>query len=105
LISASPLQNWVLTPADGNILFITLNEYDRYDADLELIRVQYRRKNGDGAWINIAEVPKAQLDNDVFKIVQWNTQGLKDGEFEIRAVTQCFGAQNPGISTGDRRPY
>jgi hypothetical protein len=94
-----PLQNWVLTPGAGNTLFITLNEYNRYDADLELIRVQYRRKQGDGAWINIVDVPKAQLTNDVFKIVQWNTQGLQDGEYEIRAVTQCFGAQNPGIST------
>ncbi|MFN5236832.1 MAG: LamG-like jellyroll fold domain-containing protein, partial [Bacteroidota bacterium] len=94
-----PLQNWVMTPADGNIVFITLNEFNRNDADLELIRVQYRRKNGDGAWINITEVPKAQLDNDVFKIVQWNTEGYQDGEYEMRAVTQCFGGQNAGIST------
>ena len=94
-----PLQNWVLTPGAGNTLFITLNEFNRYDSDLELIRVQYRRKQGDGAWINIVDVPKAQLNNDVFKIVQWDTQGLKDGEYEIRAITQCYGAQNPGIST------
>ncbi|MEO0006777.1 MAG: hypothetical protein RJA20_973, partial [Bacteroidota bacterium] len=91
-----PLQNWVLTPNDGNIVFITLNEFNRYDSDLELIRVQQRRKNGDGAWINITEVPKAQLDNDVFKIVQWDTEGYQDGEYEIRAVTQCTGGQNAG---------
>ncbi|NBO94194.1 MAG: hypothetical protein EBV06_18070, partial [Planctomycetia bacterium] len=41
-----PLQNWVMTPAAGNIMFITLNQFQRNDADLELIRVQYRRKNG-----------------------------------------------------------
>jgi hypothetical protein len=93
-----PLQNWVLTPADGSTLFITLNEFNRYDADLELIRVQYRRSQGDGAWINIVDVPKNQLDNDVFKIVEWNTAGLKDGIYEIRAVTQCTGGQNAGIS-------
>jgi len=94
----NPLQNWVHTPADGDFLFITLNEFNRYDADLSLIRVQYRLKQGDGAWINIAEVPKADLDNDVFKIVQWNTAALRDGEYEIRAVTECVGGQNAGIS-------
>lgn len=93
-----PLEGWVMTPAQGNTMFITLNSFDRTDPDLELIRVQYRRTQGDGAWINIVEVPKADLDNPVFKIVEWNTAGLKDGLYEIRAVTQCFGSQNAGIS-------
>ena len=93
-----PLQNWVWQANDGDSLYITLNKFNRYDADLELVRVQYRRKNGDGSWINIIEVPKAQLDNDVFKIIKWGTQDLQDGEYEIRAVTQCFGGQNSGIS-------
>ncbi len=93
-----PLENWVHTPADGPIMFITLNEYNNVDADLELIRVQYRRKQGDGAWINIADVPKASLTNPVFHLVQWNTAGLQDGEYEIRAITQCTGGQNAGIS-------
>ena len=94
----NPLQNWVHTLADGDFMFITLNEFNRNDPDLELIRVQYRLKQGDGAWINIAEVPKSELDNDVFKIVQWNTASLRDGEYEIRAVTECVGGQNAGIS-------
>ncbi len=93
-----PLQNWVWTIASGDSMFITLNGFNRFDTDLELIRVQYRRKYGDGAWINIAEVPKADLDSDVFKIVKWGTQALQDGEYEIRAVTQCTGGQNAGIS-------
>ncbi len=94
---SSPTQNWVQTPADGNTMFITLNDYDRTDPDLELIRVQYRRTQGDGIWINITDVPKADLD-PVFEIVQWNTGILKDGLYEIRAITQCFGSQNAGIS-------
>jgi hypothetical protein len=94
----NPLQNWVHTLGDGDFMFITLNEFNRYDADLNLIRVQYRLKQGDGAWINIAEVLKSQLDNDVFKIVPWNTAALRDGEYEIRAVTECVGGQNAGIS-------
>lgn len=92
-----PLQDWVLVPADGPNLFVTVNGYDVNDTDLELIRVQYRRSQGDGAWINIAEVPKDSLGS-IFEIVVWNTQGLQDGNYEIRAVTECFGAQNPGIS-------
>lgn len=92
-----PLQDWVLTPEDGNILFITANDYDVNDADLELIRVQYRRTQGDGAWINIAEIQKADL-GEVFEIIEWDTEGLKDGLYEVRAITQCFGAQNAGIS-------
>ena len=92
-----PLQDWVLLPSNGNTLNITVAEYDKSDSDLELMRVQYRRSQGDGAWINIAEIQKADL-GAVFTIVPWNTQGLQDGLYEIRTVSQCFGAQNPGIS-------
>lgn len=94
-----PLQNWVLTPSSGDTMLVTLNKFDRNDPDLEMIRVQYRRKQGDGAWINIAQILKSELDNDVFKIVKWGTTGLKDGEYEIRAITQCIGGLNPGSST------
>ncbi|MEY3368150.1 MAG: hypothetical protein RI973_1305, partial [Bacteroidota bacterium] len=93
-----PLEGWVVTPASGNILNISLAEYDKADPDLELIRVQYRRTVGDGAWINIAEIAAADL-GAVFTIVPWNHQGLQDGLYEIRAITQCYsGALNPGIS-------
>jgi hypothetical protein len=92
-----PLQNWTLIPADGNTLFITLGDYDINDADLDLMRVQYRRTQGDGAWINIAEVPKADL-GALFEIVPWNTLGLSDGLYEIRAIAECIGGINPGIS-------
>ena len=92
-----PMQDWVLTPADDNILNITINAYDNSDTDLELIRVQYRRSQGDGSWITISEVEKDSL-GDVFTIVPWDTEGLQDGSYEIRAITQCTGAQNPGVS-------
>ncbi len=94
-----PLQDWVHLAASGTFMNITINDYNKADPDLELVRVQYRRSQGDGAWINIAEVPKADL-GAVFEIVQWNLPtSFKDGFYEIRAVTQCFsGALNPGIS-------
>ena len=94
----NPLEGWVHTIGAGPDLVITVNDYDVNDPDLELIRVQYRRSQGDGAWINIAEVPKADL-GPVFELVNWATATLQDGNYEIRAVTQCFsGALNPGIS-------
>ncbi len=95
-----PLQDWVVTPDDGNILFITLNEYIYDDPDLDIVRVQYRRTGGDGSWINIAELPAAEFANSpVFKIVQWDMSDLVDGAYEIRAVSQCFDVSlNPGIS-------
>lgn len=96
---AQTLEGWVLTPGDPEVLTITVNEYDLADDDLELIRVQYRRSQGDGAWINIGDdIMKADLGVNGFTLVEWNTNGLKDGNYEIRAITQCFGAQNPGIS-------
>ncbi len=62
-----PLQDFVVTPAAQNKLSITLNEYKKNDADLKLIRLQYRPIGGDGSWINISETLKADL-GDVFTI-------------------------------------
>jgi len=96
-----PLQDWVVTPNDGDVMFITLNDYLYQDPQLKLMRVQYRRTGGDGSWINIVELDKSEFTNDpVFKIVQWDMSELADGPYEIRAVTECFDVSlNPGISS------
>jgi hypothetical protein len=93
---SSPLQDFVITPASGNKLSITLNEYDKSDVDLKLIRLQYRSIGGDGSWINIGETLKANL-GDVFTIKEWDSSLLKDGPYEIRAVAECF---NPTLVSG-----
>ncbi len=96
---SSPDQDWVVTPASDNKLSITLNEYEKADADLKLIRLQYRSIGGDGSWINISETQKNDL-GDVFTIKEWNTALLKDGSYEIRAVAECFNVSlAPGVST------
>ena len=77
-----PLQDFVVTPAAENKLNITLNEYSKSDEDLKLIRLQYRPIGGDGSWINISEVAKADL-GDVFTIRDWDTSLNKDGPYEI----------------------
>lgn len=93
---SSPSQDFVITPASGNKLSITLNEYDKSDADLKLIRLQYRSIGGDGSWININETLKANL-GDIFTIKEWDSSLLKDGPYEIRAVAECF---NPTLVSG-----
>ncbi len=92
-----PQNGFVLTPQDPVELPIRLVDYNENDADLEYIRTQYRRANTNGAWINIAETPRDSLD-PVFERINWNTTGLSDGGFEIRAVTTCSTGLNPGIS-------
>lgn len=93
----SPLDGWVMTPEMGDSLSITLNGYDKDDSDFELARVQYRRVGGNGAWINISEIPKDSLGN-LFEIVYWNIGELTDGPYEIRSVTQCSGGLPAGVS-------
>lgn len=110
---AFPLDGWVvkpdlLNPAEQNNLAITVVGYDKKDADLLGIRLQYRPENGDGAWINITNqnidnyIPKDSL-GDLFEEYKWNTGGmpqLADGPYEIRAISVCDGAptDNSGYS-------
>jgi len=91
-----PKQDWVLTPSSGDKLNITLVDYNIKDIDLDLIRLQYRPIGGDGSWINIKDVKKANLGN-TFTIEQWNTSNVKDGLYEIRAVAEC---NNPSLASG-----
>ncbi|MBC7886157.1 MAG: T9SS type A sorting domain-containing protein, partial [Saprospiraceae bacterium] len=77
-----------------------LNNYIYNDPDLNFVRVQYRRTGGDGAWINIDSLSKADLESSpVFKLVNWDMSDLADGPYEIRAITQCYDVGlPPGIS-------
>lgn len=94
-----PLQGWVVTPASGDKLTITLNEYRKSDVNLKLIRVQYRPVNGDGSWINIKTISRDSL-GEVYTLLDWSTNLIKDGDFEIRAVAECYDATKAsGIST------
>lgn len=100
-----PQQDWVVHPdnnpaTNDNILKITLSGYDKDDTDLDVIRVQYRPVGGDGAWINIGDdIPKVSL-GALFSFHDWNTAGLVDGPYEIRAMAVCSGdaSDKPGFS-------
>ncbi len=94
-----PLQDWVVTPGSLNKLDITLTEYNKNDANLKQVLIQYRPIGGDGAWTNISTILKANL-TDIFTQYQWNTELFKDGLYEIRAVAECTNPSlAPGIST------
>lgn len=94
-----PMPNWVQNPVMGDVLNINLNNYINDDPDLELLRVQYRRTGGDGAWINIADVLKSELaSSPVFKNVAWDMAELADGPYEIRALAICTSGLNAGVS-------
>ncbi len=93
----SPGPNWVVVPEDGDTMNITLNAYDLEDTDLELLRLQYRKVGGNGAWINIAEIIKDSL-GPLFEMVPWDMSALSDGAFEIRALSSCSGGLPSGYS-------
>ena len=113
-----PQQDWVVFPdpitsGPDDIMRITVSGYDKVQDQFDSIRVQYRRSDGDGAWINIvppvdalvnsiqpgAEILKANL-GPVFTQFFWDTQGLGDGPYEIRAVSLCSddASDKPGYS-------
>ncbi len=123
-----PEQNWVVRNNDraqpGTTRRITASGYDLSVPDFKLVRVQYRRSDGDGAWINLP-VPEGEhfeaynpnwsgfkgrsrdqigsdtiLLNADFTQFIWETVGLADGNYEIHAWAVCSGdaADKPGFS-------
>jgi hypothetical protein len=113
-----PQQDWVifpdpLTAAGDDVMRITVSGYDKAQGQFDRIRLQYRLSDGDGSWINIvppgdpsilaiqpaSEIVKSNL-GDVFTQFYWDTNGLSDGPYEIRAVALCNGNADdkPGYS-------
>ena len=114
-----PEQDWVvfpnpLTPGSDDTMRITVSRYDTSETEFQLIRLQYRQSNGNGAWINISGLaerfnpnwsgqgPSSQdsLLQPGFTQFFWPTTGLADGAYEIRAVAVCTGdaSDKPGFS-------
>ncbi|MBL7794935.1 MAG: T9SS type A sorting domain-containing protein [Saprospiraceae bacterium] len=126
-----PEQNWVILKNDpiqpGTERRITVSGYDLNSPDFQLVRVQYRRSDGDGAWINIVPPaggefeafnprwsgfyntqadtfrkpgPDTLLLGADFTNFIWETNGLGDGPYEIHAWAVCTGdaSAKPGFS-------
>ncbi len=93
---SAPMDGWVITPVDNGTLSIVLNGYDESDPDLELIRIQYR-ETGTGTWINVDEILTSNL-GAVTTQSDWNIGALQDGNYELRALSQCAGGLPAGYA-------
>ncbi len=106
-----------VTPTNSTIRDIIVNNYNLIDPNFQAIRVQYRRADGNGIWTNILAPatfsasnpyerwntknpdytgwtgsPKPDTLGPVSTTFKWETAGLVDGEYELRAISVCSGA-------------
>lgn len=116
-----PQQGWVVFPdpnttGSDDVLRVTVSGYDTSATDFQLVRLQYRPSDGDGSWINVTPLsdiynpnwsgydalpdPKPSTLQPGFTQYYWQTAGLSDGPYEIRAVSVCSGnaSDKPGYS-------
>ena len=119
-----PEQNWVVINNDplqpGTTRRITISGYDLNSPDFQLIRLQYRLTDGNGAWKNlptpngkyeafnpkwsgfttVPNHPDTLLLQPNFTQFIWETDGLADGSYEIHAWAVCSGdaTDKPGFS-------
>jgi hypothetical protein len=115
-----PEQNWAVINDDpiqpGTKRRITVSGYDLSSTDFQLLRLQYRPSDGNGAWINIKDTferynpnwsgfaalpdPKPPTLQPAFTQFIWETAGLSDGNYEIHAWAVCSGdaSDKPGFS-------
>ncbi len=105
-----PEQNWVIFPGgqqpSPNVLKITTSGYNLLEPNFKLVRMQFRPSDGDGTWVNIDGVNEIYNPNwigfgnnpppmgtdtlkPVFTNFFWDTEGLADGDYEVRALTVC----------------
>lgn len=115
-----PEQNWVVINNDpeqsGTKRLITIIGYDLSAPDFQRIKLQYRPSNGNGTWFNIVDtfqrynpkwsgfaalpLPKPPVLRPDFTQFSWETAGIADGNYEIRAIAECDGdaSDKPGYS-------
>ncbi|MBK8699030.1 MAG: T9SS type A sorting domain-containing protein [Saprospiraceae bacterium] len=119
-----PEQNWVVINNDplqpGTLRRITVSGYDLNSPEFQLIRLQYRRTDGNGAWINlptpngiyeaynpkwtgfqsVPNHPDTLLLLPDFTQFMWDTDEIEDGNYEIHAWAVCSGdaSDKPGFS-------
>jgi hypothetical protein len=105
-----------VTPTNSTVRDIIVNNYSLIDPNFQAIRVQYRRADGNGIWTNIlapatftgsnpherwnsknpdylawSGSPNPDTLGPISTTFQWETAGLVDGEYELRAISVCGG--------------
>jgi hypothetical protein len=105
-----------VTPTNSTVRDIIVNNYSLVDPNFQAIRVQYRRADGNGIWTNILAPatftgsnpherwnsknpdylawtgsPQPDTLRPISTAFKWETAGLVDGEYELRAISVCGG--------------
>lgn len=99
---ASPIDNWLVHGNSGNLLPITIANYDT--TSLDEVHLNYRSKIPGSPWLPItAPITRAFLTTylDGFYTHTFNVAGLDDGEYEIRARTICQTATGTAIGSSE----
>lgn len=99
---ASPIDNWLVHANSGNLLPITIANYDT--TALDEVHLQYRSKIPGSPWLPItAPITRAFLTTylDGYYTHNFNVAGLDDGAYEIRARTICQTATGTAIGSSE----
>jgi hypothetical protein len=106
-----------LTPVNSTVRNIIVNNYSLIDPNFQAIRVQSRKSDGNGIWTNILAPSTVTASNPherwntknaayqgwtsnakpdtlgpISTTFKWETAGLEDGNYELRAISVCTGA-------------
>ena len=98
-----PENGWVVdaSHSDGDILKVTVTDYDLDNDTFESLSLQYRG-GGLGDWYTAETIEKSILDtlSSNYVIFNWNISPtiVADGSYELRSVISCTGDSYDGIS-------
>lgn len=87
----SPVDGWIQNTLGGDNLNVALTGYDANDPNLSSIKLEYLRE-GTG-WQEALTIPKGSL-TDKFYDAKFNTKYVPDGNYKLRAVSQCVDKDN-----------
>ncbi len=91
----SPQDGWIINQASGDSLIVMLTDYDLDKPDFNSLVMQYKQP-ADTDWMPGFEIPRDSLSAGAHYIeYPWNTIGLPDGTYQIRA----------GATDNVRTPY
>ena len=97
----APGDNWLVNKHSNNKLQVTLSGYDRNNAFLEKVFLQYRKISSGGqahGWQTAAEIPKSSLIQTYYDYI-FDVTHLEDGQYELRAEAVCVSGMGTTYSS------
>ncbi len=90
LVLSAPVNNWIVKSSDNNILPVEFTGYNL--SNLQSVSLEYAHA-GRGDWRRDTIVYQNLITNPTTTVLNWNTRGLVDGEYDIRMKLNCsFGS-------------